>query len=191
VISSAVLDKLRRILPPPASPHEAIADPHRWLAVFEELGSRLPEDYIQLIKAYGTGQVNGFLTVYNPFAANRYVNLLRQVPQELSVLRTIKWQAPETVPYPLWFEPRGLLPWGRTDNGEVLCWATDGGPPPAGGTELVDSWTIVVIGGRNPEHQAFSTSLEEFLVDVLTRRGHCSLFPDIADEPARFSVTAR
>lgn len=41
---------------------------------------------------------------------------------------------PEKCPYPFYPEPGGLLPWAGTDNGDRVCWLTEGQP---------DGWTVV------------------------------------------------
>jgi hypothetical protein len=70
-----VIDALIPVLPPPTAPRE-IGATIAWGNVHRRLGAVLPEDYIQFIKRYGTGEIGGWLTVLNPFAQNPYQNLL-------------------------------------------------------------------------------------------------------------------
>ena len=63
----------------------------------------------------------------------------------------------EMVPFPLYFEPGGLFPWGVTANGEDLLWKTAGDP---------DRWTVVAIG-RSCGTEAFDLSMSRFLAAVL------------------------
>lgn len=70
----------------PARPLETGTD-ELWLQVAERTGTRLPVDYLYFINSYGTGSINNFLAVMNPFTAHRYLNLLEQMPRILSGLR--------------------------------------------------------------------------------------------------------
>jgi hypothetical protein len=152
--------ELLRVLPPPHVPREAGASLHEWNAVFAAIGTRLPEDYVQFINRYGTGIVCGFFHVLNPFAANEHVNLLSRWTRTLSAMASLRANPKfgrEMVPFPLYFEPGGLFPWGTTDNGEDLFWKTAGDP---------DRWTVVVIG-RACGVEVFDHSMSQFLKGVL------------------------
>src|SRR5687767_8000180 len=106
-----VIDPLLTILTPPKTPREA-GTGRGWGDVARRIGEVLPGDYMKFIELFGTGAVGGWLTVLNPFAANGHENLLVAGFEFLAALREVKSAFPEEVPFPLFYEPRGLLPWG-------------------------------------------------------------------------------
>src|SRR5213080_939730 len=120
-----LIDSLAAILPQPPDPRE-MGSFAAWGDVHNRIGEVLPEDYIQFIKRYGTGVIDGWLHVLNPFAANPHLNLLSSAWRFLDALRTIKTEFPDSIPFPLYFEPGGLLPWGNSIDGDIFCWRTAG-----------------------------------------------------------------
>ena len=122
------LTSLRTIIAPPDLPRES-GSPAAWAAVEEELGIALPNDYKEYVHTFGTGKIADFVLPYNPFSDNRFLNLLKQVPKQVGTLRQMKEEfGEEECPYPLYPDPAGLLPWGCTDNGNILFWLTTGHP---------------------------------------------------------------
>jgi hypothetical protein len=88
---------------------------------------------------------------------------------DLAALRELKGMPGiRHVPYPLFPEPGGLLPFGIDDNGDGLYWLTTGEP---------DQWSIVVNESRAPEYEQFDMSVTEFLQEVLSRKTICEIFP--------------
>jgi hypothetical protein len=132
-----------------------------WPEVQERIGSVLPRDYKDFINSYGSVYVNRFLQVHNPFSERPFVNLYRQVARTLSAWRELKTgHGSALCPYPLWFEPGGLLPWGLSDNGDGLFWLTEGHP---------DQWTVVLNERGGDGFEVFGGSMVEFLIAFLTR----------------------
>jgi hypothetical protein len=164
-------DELSRLLPPPA---RAPGPPVDWAAVAAEVGVALPGDYRAFIEAYGTGCVDGFLWVLHPTTGNQHLHLARQVQRQLWALRYLRDRG-EAVPYPLFPEPGGVLPWGVTDNGDVCYWRTGGAP---------DGWTVVVNESRGPDWDAYPGPLTAFLAAVLSRRHVCPVFPTDFPSPS-------
>lgn len=158
-MASPIADLLD-VLPAPDAAREAGAALREWNKVFAAVGTRLPEDYVQFINRYGTGSVCGFFFVYNPFSANEHLNLLSCWTGTLAAIASLRADPKhghEMVPFPLYFEPGGLFPWGRTINGEDLFWKTAGDP---------DRWTVVVIG-RSCGVESFDVSMSRFLAGVI------------------------
>jgi len=150
----------------------ACSAPNRvdWLLAQRTVGSVLPGDYKQLVELTGPVYVGQFLTVFVPGVANPNVDLIVQVGQHLGALQVIKanWGSREC-PYPLWFEPGGLFPWGCSDNGDSLFWLTHGHP---------DQWTVVIGQGRGPKYEEYPLSTCEFLVEFVSGRLKSRIFPD-------------
>src|SRR5580704_4077461 len=147
-----LIDALIPVLPPPVDPRES-GSTIAWGDVHRRLGAVLPEDYIQFIKRYGTGVIGGWLTVLNPFAENRYQNLLVGGFEFLAAMREIKTEFPDSIPYPLYYEPTGLLPWGTSIDGDIFCWRTSG---------LSGHWATVIIG-RHTDREQFDLAFSQFL----------------------------
>ncbi len=172
------LASLLVVLTPPVTPYESGRD-KEWPEIEMALGTKLPGDYKEYINEFGTGRINDFLSPYNPFSENRFLNLLRQEPNQLDTLRRIRdeW-GHEECPYPLYPELQGLLPWGVTGNGNVLFWSTSG---PA------DEWTIVVSGGRNPGYEEFDEPMTNFLAKLLSRDIISDFFRSFSAREAQFT----
>ena len=146
------------VLPPPEY-REELPEEGGWERVERELGTRLPKDYKTFIETYGTGSISNFLMIANPFSKNRYVNLLSSARMILDAYRTSRANAPEYFKDNVFPEENGILPFGSTDNGDVLYWRTLGDP---------DDWTVTLYESRGSEHFAYDGSMTEFLVDLLT-----------------------
>ena len=162
-----IIDALFEVLPRPVSPIE-IGNDADWVKVFRRVGTRLPEDYVQFVKTYGTGVINGFNWIYNPFAENENFNLVEQIPIVLSSFRELKREWPQSFPFPLFFEPDGLLPWGGTIDGDCFFWKTSG---------LIDHWPVVVAPRHDDEPELHDMPMARFLADVLAGHRKSKAFP--------------
>ncbi|WP_329020390.1 SMI1/KNR4 family protein [Streptomyces sp. NBC_00690] len=117
------IDDLTRLVPPPRSPVAARGD---WAQVESALGLALPADFMALVERYGTGQFVDFVTPLNPFGdGSPLLQWSRRILAEESESRE---EYPEEHPHPYYPEPGGLLMWAGTDNGDRLCWLTQGAP---------------------------------------------------------------
>ncbi len=163
-----LIDALLRILPPPLHPVET-GDEAGWLAVSSALGVRPPEDYVFFIKLYGTGAIDDFLHVYNPFARNANLNLLANIGRDLFGLRELKAESPSYYPFPIYFEPGGVLPWGVSIDGDLYCWRTTG---------LTGRWTTTVIP-RHSGVEDFPVGMAVFLASLLSGSLASSAFPEL------------
>lgn len=132
----------------------------------------MPEDYKEFIRVYGTGAIDNFAWVFNPFSVLETLNLSRQ----LHVVRDIytelysEFQEPRL---PIFPEKEGLLPFAVTDNGDYLFWKT---------ARSLQHWTIVVGASREPKYEHFACSTSIFLEGILTGRLKSRIFP--ADFPS-------
>ena len=149
-------EALVRLMPPPTEPRNP-GDPDGWPQVELRLGRRLPSDYKAFVATYGDGRIGDFLNVANPFSDNPHD---RDLPDEmLQVYRDIR--KVEHIPFPIHPEPGGLIPWGDTDNGDVLFWVAD--PP-----DDPDRWSIAVSEVRGPGWFRHPGPLVRFLREWLT-----------------------
>ena len=150
------LDALVRLMPPPTAPRNP-GDADDWPQIELRLGRRLPSDYKAFVATYGCGRIGEFLNVMNPFSDNPHV---RDLPEAmLKIYRDIRKF--EHIPFSLHPEPGGLIPWGDTDNGDVLFWVAD--PP-----DDPDRWSIAVSEVRGPGWFRHPGPLVRFLREWLT-----------------------
>jgi len=163
-----ISETLKQLMPPPAAPAESRSE-RGWEFVEAELGIELPSDYKEYISIYGTGSVDNFLWVLNPFSENKYLNLIDESKATLQAFQQLQRDFGETIPYTLYPEPLGLFPWAVTDNGDHLFWLRKGSP---------SEWAIVVADSRAPEWEEFKVSMTEFLAGILTKRIRVDIFPD-------------
>jgi hypothetical protein len=160
------IDYLKAVIPPPIAVFEA-SGTSGWASVEGSMGTRLPEDYKKFIDTYGSGQLGGFVWIFNPFSSNNNLNLERQAILQATVLKELRSYG-EVVPYESFPSHGGILPFGITDNGDVLYWKTGANP---------SDWPVLVNEGRSPEWEAFSHSATRFLAGVLSGRVVCRSFP--------------
>ena len=144
-------ERLRSLVPPPQELLEP-ADPAAWPRVEAELGTALPADYKQFVEHYGTGVFDDFLWVLSPFATELEANLLA---------------AAGAAPGPP--GQGGLLPFGGTDNGDLLCWRTGGDP---------DGWTVVVVGTRAHDEEGHAAGMVAFLARLAAGELASELLPE-------------
>lgn len=147
-----IIDDLIKLLPEPKNPVE-IGLGQDWGRITNLFGKPLPGDYMSFIDKFGSGEIGGWLTVFNPFSSNRNISLIEQFFFALSSLSALKEEFPETCPYPLMFEPGGLLPWGISIDGDLFCWLTTG---------VSGKWQIVVIG-RHSEPEEYDFPMCKFI----------------------------
>ena len=133
-----MLERLRELLPPPADPVEP-GRPEGWAEIEAALGTRLPSDFKAFTELYGSGTVDDFVYLFNPFAAGQSGNLLFEKDRVLEAYRQTRARFPERLPLPAFPDPGGVLPLGRTDNGDELYWITQGDP---------DGWPVALLESR-------------------------------------------
>lgn len=160
------IEDLINIMPPPQAPIESHGQ--TWANVEGAIGTLLPTDYKAFIENYGSGRINAFVWIFNPFSNRPAINLVNQVSAQLNALKTLANDFGEKCPYALFPENGGLLPLGMTDNGDVIHWLTKGKP---------DEWRIVVNEARGPRYEEFDSDLTSFLRKILTHASQCSLLP--------------
>jgi hypothetical protein len=115
------------------------ARPDGWPDIEAALGTALPGDFKDFTELYGSGTVDDFLYLFNPFAAGEDGNLLVEKDRVLAAYRQTRARFPERLSLPPFPEPGGVLPLGRTDNGDELYWVTEGQP---------DEWPLALLESR-------------------------------------------
>jgi hypothetical protein len=133
-----MLERLRRLLPPPTDPVEA-GRPDGWAAVEAALGTGLPSDFKAFTELYGSGKIDDFLYLFNPFTHGQDGNLVVEKDRVLAAYRQTRARFPERLALPPFPDEGGVLPLGRTDNGDELYWVTQGRP---------DQWPVMLLEAR-------------------------------------------
>jgi len=153
------IELLKKIVQPPNQPTD-VGSLEEWKSVEQTLGLTLPSDYRDFIFTYGSGLFAQIYIVYNPFAKPEHVSCLpTSVEKVCQWEREFKKEAPGCVPYKLWPEIPGLLPWANDDMGNEYFWFTEGSP---------DSWKIISNEVRGEGYREYGCRMTEFLCGVLT-----------------------
>ena len=167
----ATIDDLVRLVPPPEAPVDATGD---WARVETDLGLELPSDFKMLIQRYGLGQFESFITPLNPFG--RHAMLIDEA-RRLQEDQPFREQHPDLSPCAFYPKLGGLLPWAGTDNGDRICWLTEGHP---------DTWTTVIWNPRACKYDAHAVGAVGFLHGWLTGQISNTVLGDCDEAQPRF-----
>jgi hypothetical protein len=144
------LEALSLLVPPPEAPY--LGD-GTWEELFDELGTRLPAEYVALMDRYGAGCWSQWLRFVTPLRINGR-GFAHHAAQVLDGYRSLRADFPEYHPLPVWPEPGGFLPFANSIDGDQLGWLTEGDP---------DKWLLIV----SPRHADQGLSLPSNLTDTL------------------------
>ncbi|WP_406134280.1 histone-like nucleoid-structuring protein Lsr2 [Streptomyces zaomyceticus] len=159
------LNALTALCPPPAG----LPSAPDWSQVEGMLGTSLPQDYKELITAYGPGRFCGFITLYQPRSPNIWTNLTGPLPARLrGQIEEVRQASRHSQPLP--HSPEHLFAMGVTDNGDHLFWVTQPADAP-------DQWAIAVNEALRAPWFTYNGSLTEFLVSVLSGTTRVPMFP--------------
>jgi hypothetical protein len=130
-------------MPPPRAPVDrgTLAG---WASVWRAVGTRLPEDFVEFIDMYGSGEVCRWMSVHNPFSSAETEAFIPRMLGALGAFRVLKESDPDAIPFPIHFEPQGLIPWGTSIDGDEFCWLAKG---------LPSEWTVVIICRHAPPEE--------------------------------------
>ena len=159
------IERLLELVPPPNEVETH--SPQEWAGALASTG-RLPPDYIDFIDRYGFVRLDDFLMIYSPFAPTGPGNLVDQMDIDLDAYRALRSGHEDEMPLAALPETGGLLPLGRSDNGDVLFWLTGGDDP----------WPIIVIGEGDRRHSRLEVTLVELLGGLVTGEIVLDVFPD-------------
>jgi hypothetical protein len=158
------VEKLQGLLKAPTQPPDSAVN---WSEIEEAIKIALPSDYKRFIEVYGTGCIADSIWVLSPKSGNKHLNLIEQVRRRLDAMKAFRTGG--DIPYSIFPEPGGLIPWAFTDNGDVLYWRT--GSPDA------NSWPTVVHDSRVSRWEEFLGTMTEFLTVLLSREYAGRMFP--------------
>jgi hypothetical protein len=151
---------VKKLVLPPKQPLQ-VGSLDEWRLAEQKLGLGLPSDYRDFVFTYGTGLFAGFYRVYNPFATGKSMSLLPAVKDTCEWRGKTRKEFPERVPYPIYPESGGILPWGNDENGHDYYWLTRGSP---------DAWIVLSDDVRGKGFAEHTCSMTEYLLAVLEGR---------------------
>jgi hypothetical protein len=169
------LQNLVQLVPPPK---DVVGIPRQasWDLFERELGTKLPDDFKDLVATYGAGSFSDFIWLHSPAVADNYWNLPKVVANHLEAYRIER--NPGDLAYPVYPEPDGLLPWTYTFNGDVICWCVSGSN---------ENWPVVVNESRsNHRFERFEEGATSFIFKCLSGQLKPKAFPDNAFESIFF-----
>ncbi|UYQ64001.1 SMI1/KNR4 family protein [Streptomyces peucetius] len=169
------LEALRTLLPPPPEPYLGDAD---WEWVAEQLGTRLPAEYVELMEAYGGSTWLGWLNLPAPLNTGPGGLVAEQWYRD--AYRELREQFPEYQPLQVWPEKGGFLPFASTIDGDQICWLTEGDDP--------DAWPLIVVPRHADQGDPLPQGLTDTLLEWLRGRFRAEGFPglDVDDDPLEF-----
>ncbi len=155
VSRSAPLAELRVLVPPPRRPNRPEGS---WAAVEAAIGLRLPEDYKAFLDVYGVGAFNHCLDVHHPFHVSR-----EGYREDWVAFAGYYegWREFREIPYPIFPEASGLLPFGLLGDVHALGWLTEGEP---------HAWPFVYHGREAGFAQLAGQSGVEAVLEIVTGR---------------------
>lgn len=169
------LEALSLLVPPPEVPYLGGGT---WDGLFEELGTRLPAEYVALMNRYGAGYWSSWLRFVTPLRTNGK-GFVHHATQVLGWYRSGRAEFPQYYPLPVWPEPGGFLPFANSIDGDALGWLTEGEP---------DAWPLTVAPRHADQGPPLPDNLTHTLLEWLRGRVATPGFPrlDELDDPLEF-----
>lgn len=157
------IDELKMIAPPPKLKNGA-GSPAQWRQLEEEFALTFPDDYKELIATYGAGRFVNFFGIVNPFyTCTNDIAFAEFIRLRTADMARAKASYPKrAVSLPVYPQKGGLFPWGYTDNGETICWLTEGDK---------GRWPIICLEvGYLNNYDIFRLSIIQFIAKWLTNK---------------------
>jgi hypothetical protein len=170
------LTALRDLLPPPEAPK---LGSENWESVFATLGTRLPTEYVDLMKTYGGGLWRSDLRFPMPLEPTE-TGLVAHAQTAADIYRELRSEIPDEYLLPVWPEPGGFLAFADSIHGDYIGWLTDGDP---------DQWPVVVWPRDYEQGPPLATNLVDTLLAVIRGQdvpGFATLDED--DDPLDFAT---
>lgn len=173
------LERIMQLMPVP--PDAVERKGHDWPRLESRLGLLLPQDYKEILAAYGTGAIGGFLWVLNPFSVNPSLN-----EGAIGYLRQAYAQMKAAFPADYPRAVSEFLPWAVTDNGDSLVWTISGNDP--------ERWCVAIHNHDQGAEEVSALNASGFLAALLEKEVVSSILPrdflmaDKSFEPLRLDA---
>lgn len=164
-----MIETLIKVMQPPINPSET-GKMENWIDLEKRLGIKLPNDYKEYISTYGTGRIDDFLWVLNPFSKYSNANLIDDIEHFQWAYGELRKEFPEDYPRPPFPENDSLITWGETDNGDYLFWIYDKNQDP-------NEWKIGITDMGDGEY-LFDMNMSTFLEKLVKNEIQTDAFPE-------------
>lgn len=161
------LEFLTKLLPPPANPKSHGSDA-QWSKFEQELGTSVPSDYREFIGSYGTGAINDFLWILNPFEENENINFIAASRYLMDAYSTLKEEYPEYYKHSVYPKRGGILPWGFTIDSDSVFWVTN---------DQANKWKVGVHDKMSYKFVTYDCNMSNFLSKIIDGQISCPIFP--------------
>jgi hypothetical protein len=153
------VEALMALVPPPRAPHE-VPPPEQWALAESRMGIAIPQDFREIVTAYGTGALDGFLILLNPSSSRSHLDLL-QYDADMEMIRLVCNRARELT------GAERLVPIGYTINGDEIFYAIEDRVPTS----------ILLVEGRGGDCERHRMPLAEWLVGMMRGTLRIRMFP--------------
>lgn len=160
------INKILSLLPKPI--HGVEKQGGNWLYICEKYGINLPEDFKAFIAAYGTGSIENFLWVLNPFSKNINLNFEQSIYYR-KAYEYMREDFPDEYFRPCFPKLGSFFTWAVTDNGDSVFWIVCGTEP--------DSWKVGIHSADQGEEELSEMTTSEFLETILNNTFESSILP--------------
>jgi hypothetical protein len=129
---------------------------YQWTVIESSLGLQLPDDYKAMAENLPAGWFRRFVRLVPPAGQTTFMR--PDVAGELDVLRESNAAGDVEVPYPIFPEPGGLLPWGITVSGTLTFWLTQSSDP--------GQWPVIIATPRYGSWDVIDGTACDFLTAI-------------------------
>lgn len=140
-----------------------------WEIVEDRLGCPVPTDFKRLMTAFPSGIVDSYIEFVNPVeGASEFSRFFAGLGETLEYL--MPWYRKGAVPYAVYPEQAGLIPWGQGGDGQTFFWL-----PIA---SSADEWRIVFCDDSFSVWEEYQGTVSAFLLDFVSGRIDSPLLSD-------------
>ncbi|HET9138691.1 hypothetical protein [Actinophytocola sp.] len=146
-------ETLQRLMPPRTG-SDAVVD---WARLSESWGRQFPADYRRFLDAYGTGEIQAYLSIVTPEPRDRPLSESLGMAAE-TVNAEYAWAEEDKSPALVDTDPE-LIAWGVDASADLLCWDAFGADP--------DTWPVLVFNRGDARWRRYDCGMVEFLIRLL------------------------
>lgn len=163
-----IIDLLMKILPHQCS--SSSYSTQEWTAVESRFCISLPQEFKDIVSEFGSGCVDDFIWLLNPFSENDNLNF-NAAEYFIDAYKQLAADFPEYYQRASYPENGSFFPWAVTDNGETFVWIIDKNRNP-------DEWAIAILSNDQGEEELYELSTIEFLTALLDKKIVSSILPE-------------
>jgi len=165
------LQELLQIAPPPENIIHAGTE-KQFTLIEEQIGTKLPSDYIKYIKYYGGCMWFRHVIISSPFDCGEG-SLWEWHKTNISQLKTLFESPLPLVKYSVYPEKNGILLCGADAFGEHIAWVTEGEP---------DNWPVIYFDYACFQYDRYEMNITTFLLKLVKNEIQPACFPSDARE---------